>query len=105
MREGRAAYSGGPATIGLAAAPPSNRSLNDVQSLLDHDQPGRNHRNKYVGNLPPMSGVFPDYKAPIVRNGGEGRELAAARWGMPSSSKALMDASRKRAEKLQRKAS
>ena len=24
--------------------------------------------NRYVGNLPPMTGVFPDYLAPIVRN-------------------------------------
>src|SRR6202171_5048537 len=59
--------------------------------------------NRYVGNLAPMPGVFPDYKAPIVRNGTDGRELATARWGMPSSSKALMDATKKRAEKLQAK--
>jgi putative SOS response-associated peptidase YedK len=59
--------------------------------------------NRYVGNLAPMPGVFPDYRAPIVRNGTEGRELATARWGMPSSSKALMDATKKRAEKLQAK--
>jgi putative SOS response-associated peptidase YedK len=59
--------------------------------------------NRYVGNLAPMPGVFPDYKAPIVRNGADGRELATARWGMPSSSKALMDATKKRAEKLQAK--
>ncbi|MET4363481.1 hypothetical protein ABIB06_004075 [Bradyrhizobium sp. LB8.2] len=38
-----------------------------------------------------------------MRNGTEGRELAMARWGMPSSSKALMDATKKRAEKLQAK--
>jgi hypothetical protein len=25
--------------------------------------------NRYVGNLAPMPGVFPDYKAPIVRTG------------------------------------
>jgi putative SOS response-associated peptidase YedK len=37
--------------------------------------------NRYVGNLPPMPGVFPDYPAPIVRNGADGRELAMARWG------------------------
>jgi putative SOS response-associated peptidase YedK len=54
--------------------------------------------NRYVGNLAPMPGVFPDYKAPIVRNAAESRELATARWGMPSSSKALMDATKKRAE-------
>ena len=59
--------------------------------------------NRYVGNLAPMPGVFPDYQAPIVRNGTEGRELATARWGMPSSSRALIDATKKRAEKLQAK--
>jgi putative SOS response-associated peptidase YedK len=37
-----------------------------------------------VGNLPPLPGVFPDYSAPIVRNGTEGRELVLARWGIPS---------------------
>lgn len=59
--------------------------------------------NQYVGNLAPMPGVFPDYKAPIVRTGTNGRELATARWGMPSSSKVQMDATKKRAEKLQAK--
>src|ERR1700686_2891434 len=59
--------------------------------------------NRYVGNLAPMPGVFPDYQAPIVRNGAEGRELAPARGGRPSWSKALMDATKKRAEKLQAK--
>jgi hypothetical protein len=24
--------------------------------------------NRYVGNLPPMTGVFPDCPAPVVRN-------------------------------------
>jgi putative SOS response-associated peptidase YedK len=56
-----------------------------------------------VVNLDQMPGVFPDYQAPIVRNGAAGRELATARWGMPSSQKALMDATKKRAEKLQAK--
>jgi putative SOS response-associated peptidase YedK len=59
--------------------------------------------NRYVGNLAPMPGVFPDYKAPIVRNGAEGRELAMARWGTPSSQHALMEATKKRAAKLQAK--
>jgi putative SOS response-associated peptidase YedK len=39
--------------------------------------------NRYVGNLPPMPGVFPDYPAPVVRNVGAERELAMMRWGMP----------------------
>ncbi len=41
------------------------------------------------GNLPPLTGIFPDYAAPIVRIGPEGRELAMARWGMPSPAFAL----------------
>src|SRR5260370_34758364 len=59
--------------------------------------------NRYVGNLAPMPGVFPDYKAPIVRNGADGHELATARWGMPSSQHALMEATKKRAAKLEAK--
>jgi putative SOS response-associated peptidase YedK len=39
--------------------------------------------NRYVGNLPPMPGVFPDYPAPVVRNLGPDRELAMMPWGMP----------------------
>lgn len=41
--------------------------------------------NSRVGNLPSMPGIFPDYPAPIVRNAADGREIAMARWGMPSS--------------------
>lgn len=38
-----------------------------------------------AGNLQPQTGIFPDYSAPIVRTGEDGvRELAMARWGMPS---------------------
>jgi putative SOS response-associated peptidase YedK len=56
-----------------------------------------------TGNLPPMPGIFPDYPAPIVRNSDGGRELALARWGMPSSSKAQLEATQKRAAKLDAK--
>jgi putative SOS response-associated peptidase YedK len=38
--------------------------------------------NRYVGNLPPMPGVFPDYPAPVVRNAAADRELVMMRWGM-----------------------
>lgn len=37
-----------------------------------------------TGNQPPLPGVFPDYVAPIARNNQGTRELATARWGMPS---------------------
>jgi putative SOS response-associated peptidase YedK len=59
--------------------------------------------NNRVGNLPSMSGIFPDYPAPIVRNAPDGREIVMARWGMPSSQRALMDATKKRAQKLEAK--
>jgi putative SOS response-associated peptidase YedK len=59
--------------------------------------------NSRVGNLPSMPGIFPDYPAPIVRNAPDGREIAMARWGMPSSQRALMDATKKRAQKLEAK--
>ena len=37
-----------------------------------------------TGNQPPLPGIFPDCPAPIVRNNKGTRELAMARWGMPS---------------------
>ncbi|MCW3477457.1 SOS response-associated peptidase [Limobrevibacterium gyesilva] len=42
-----------------------------------------------TGNLPPQPGIYPDYSAPIVRNSAAGRELAMARWGMPTPPKFL----------------
>ena len=45
-----------------------------------------------TGNLPPIPGVFPDYRAPIVRNVTDSvRELTMGRWGMPSPVFALKD--------------
>ena len=43
-----------------------------------------------VGNLAPQPGIYPDHAAPIVRTGPDGaRELAMARWGLPSPRVAL----------------
>jgi putative SOS response-associated peptidase YedK len=39
--------------------------------------------NRYVGNLQPMSGAFPDYPAPVIRNTEAGTEMTLMRWGMP----------------------
>ncbi len=56
-----------------------------------------------VGNLEPQD-VYPDYPAPIVRQGMDReRELVRARWGMPSSKKAIFDATVKRTEKMRAK--
>jgi hypothetical protein len=56
-----------------------------------------------VGNLPSLPGIFPDYPAPIVRNAAGEREIVMARWGMPTSPVALMEATKKRATKLEAK--
>lgn len=56
-----------------------------------------------VGNLEPSLDVWPDYRAPIVRNVDGKRELAMVRWGLPSSQKSLLDAASKRADKLRAK--
>jgi putative SOS response-associated peptidase YedK len=42
-----------------------------------------------TANHPPLPGIFPDYQAPIVRVRDGVREIANARWGMPSPSFAL----------------
>lgn len=56
-----------------------------------------------VGNLEPRD-IYPDYAAPIVRHNEAGeRILTTARWGMPSSKKALFDATVKRVEKIRAK--
>jgi hypothetical protein len=41
--------------------------------------------NRYVGNLAPMPGVFPDYPAPVIRNTDTGTEMRLMRWRMPLS--------------------
>ena len=42
-----------------------------------------------TSNQPPLHGIFPDYEAPIVRAVDGIREVANARWGMPSPAFAL----------------
>ncbi|OYW38978.1 MAG: DUF159 family protein [Brevundimonas sp. 12-68-7] len=59
---------------------------------------------KDIGNFGPMPAVFPDYSGPILRGQADGSLLLArARWGMPSSRKALLEAATKRADKLRTK--
>jgi putative SOS response-associated peptidase YedK len=68
------------------------------QAILDFTRAMRNN----AGNVEPGD-VFPDYSAPIVRSDDGRRVLTRARWGLPSSRKALMDAASKRADKLRAK--
>ena len=56
-----------------------------------------------VGNLRPQPAVFPDFDAPIVRNTDQGRELAIARWGMPTSGFVQLKKTKDRAAKIEKK--
>ncbi|MFN4040248.1 MAG: SOS response-associated peptidase family protein [Brevundimonas sp.] len=71
------------------------RQRSGPQAILDL----ANAMRSDVGNLAPGE-VYPDYAAPIVRWEGGERVLTSARWGLPSSKKALFDAATKRADKL-----
>jgi putative SOS response-associated peptidase YedK len=74
--------------------PPQNRKRSDGSSAT----------SDVIGNLPPMPGVYPNYKAPVVRNAPDGaRELAMLRWVMPSSQRAQLEATKKRAQILEAK--
>lgn len=59
--------------------------------------------NENIGNLAPQTGVYPDLIAPIIRNQPGFREFVKMRWGMPTSSQALYQAARRRAENLIKK--
>jgi hypothetical protein len=45
--------------------------------------------NRYVGNLQPMPGVFPDYPAPVIRNTESGTELTMMPAVLRSTSRGL----------------
>jgi putative SOS response-associated peptidase YedK len=52
-------------------------------------------------NQPPMSGVYPDYAAPVVvRDATGGREMRDMRWGMPTPQNVQFEAAKKRADRL-----
>jgi len=74
------------------------RQRSGPQAIMDAARAMRSD----VGNLAPGD-VYPDYSAPIVRWDGDDRILTTARWGLPSSRKALLDAATRRADKLRAK--
>ena len=74
------------------------RQRSGPQAIMDLSNAMRSD----VGNLAPGE-VYPDYAAPIVRWEGGERVLTSARWGLPSSKKALFDAATSRADKLRGK--
>ena len=78
MREGRRRHSvGKPAECNLYTVTTNKEAIRHLFTI-DVDS---------TGNVPAMPCVYPDYDAPIVRNSAAGRELAMARWGMPTPPK------------------
>ncbi|WP_312143787.1 SOS response-associated peptidase [Brevundimonas sp.] len=54
-----------------------------------------------TGNLAAQPGIFPDQSAPVIRTGEDGvRELAMARWGLPSPSRTILEAAGRRADRM-----
>lgn len=53
-----------------------------------------------LGNLEPSINFWPDRPGVILRDVGGRKQLARVRWGLPSSSQALFEATKKRADKL-----
>lgn len=61
------------------------KSQDAMRHVFDDIREGDEDLVDLTGNLPPMAGIFPDYPAPIIRHGSQGRwQLAMARWGMPT---------------------
>jgi putative SOS response-associated peptidase YedK len=59
-----------------------------VQPLQHHDKPGRHRRalpayEPVRQQLAADDRVFPDFRAPVVRNTGDADEMVMMRWGMP----------------------
>jgi putative SOS response-associated peptidase YedK len=65
-------------------------NLYRVTSSLDAMRQLAGAIRNLAGNLEPVPGIYPDYPAPILRMAADGqREVALARWGMPSPAFAL----------------
>lgn len=76
----------------------------NVQAIREFVRTSRQWReNQNLGNFAPMPAIFPDQLAPIVRNTEDGVELAMVRWGMPTSSRELFEAAKRRAQKIRQK--
>ena len=61
------------------------KSQDAMRHVFDDMREGDEELIDDAGNLPPMTGIFPDYPAPIIRHGTQGGwQLTMARWGMPT---------------------
>lgn len=58
----------------LYAMTSNQKAIREIAKVLDD----------LTGNLQPLPEIYPNTMAPIVRSGGNGRELVMARWGLPT---------------------
>ena len=66
------------------------KSQDAMRHLFDDVLQGDEELVDTVGNLPPLTGIWPDYAAPIIRASATGGwQLVNARWGMPTPQKFL----------------
>ncbi len=79
-------------------------NLYDVTTTREAMRALRRYIHDMTNGAPWPPQMYPDYAGLIIRKGADGEEeLAFARWGMPSSRKAILDAATKRADKLRAK--
>jgi putative SOS response-associated peptidase YedK len=84
------------ATMGVSytspAMPFGRREIEDVCNLYSLTRSQDAMRQLFagldyddqLGNLAPLPEIYPNYAAPILRNGGTGPEMVMARWGLPT---------------------
>jgi putative SOS response-associated peptidase YedK len=66
------------------------KSQDAMRHLFDDVLEGGEELEDTIGNLPPLTGIWPDYAAPIIKPKSDGSwQLAMARWGMPTPAKFL----------------
>jgi putative SOS response-associated peptidase YedK len=61
------------------------KSQDAMRHVFDDMLIGDEMLEDLTGNLPAQTGIYPDYAAPIIRQGAQGGwQLTMARWGMPT---------------------
>ena len=64
------------------------KSQDAMRHVFDDALEGDEELIDRTGNLPPLTGIWPDYAAPIIRRRGLGGwQIVMARWGMPTPAK------------------
>jgi putative SOS response-associated peptidase YedK len=66
------------------------KSQDAMRNLFNDVLKGDEELVDTIGNLPPLTGLWPDYAAPIIKAKSDGGwQLSNARWGMPTPAKFL----------------